>query len=58
MSAGALVRMALAPALAFGAYWAVRPLSPTLGMTLGAIVMLALALLPGSGRQAAGFTQG
>lgn len=58
MSAGGLARMAIAPALAFGAYWVLRPLSPTLGMTAGAVVMLALALLPGTGRHTAGFTQG
>ena len=58
MGAGALVRMALAPVLGFAAYWSVRFVSPTAGMAAGALVMLALALLPGTGRRSAGFVQG
>ena len=58
MGAGALVRMVLAPVLAFGAYWSVHFVSPTAGMAAGAAVMLALALLPGAGRKQTAFVQG
>lgn len=58
MGAAALLRMALSPAAAFAAYWAVRPLSPSIALAVGAVIMLALALLPGTGRGEAAFAQG
>ena len=51
MAGGALVRMVLAPVLGFGTYWSVALIDATAGLAAGAAVMLALALLPGTGRR-------
>lgn len=50
-----LVRLALGPLAGFGAYQAIRLLSEVAALAVGAAIMLAFALLPGSRRD--GFTQ-
>ena len=48
--AGGLVRMALSPFIAFGSYAAVRLVSQTAALAVGAVVMLAFALTSAAGR--------